>query len=203
MELQLRQLNLKEMVCGVGNQLRYVERFSTSKKTHRENIAEHQFYTTFFTMMIGLHLGWSNEHLGIAVSRALIHDVEEHVTGDILRPIKHGSSEIRQLLERQSADSCRSFFETLTHNRELSNKLFYSWQFAKENTQQGLVVKFADYLSVLSYIYQEVKGGNLQMIRLIPEIDDYGMMFRRAEFKFMENLVTQSESIMIELRRLV
>lgn len=202
MDVAADQLNIQEMVCGVGNQLRYVERFSTSRKGHRENIAEHQYFTAFFTMMIGLHLGWTNDQLGTAVTRALIHDVEEHATGDILRPVKHKTNETKALLEKHGAECCRSFFELLTTNRELANQLFYRWQFAKENSQQGLTVKFADYLSVLSYVYQEVKGGNAHMRRIVTEIDDYGMMFNRAEFKFLGNLVQQAEEIMKELRRL-
>ena len=41
-------LDLKELLLGDPNRLRYVQRYSTSMVIHRENVAEHSYYVALY-----------------------------------------------------------------------------------------------------------------------------------------------------------
>src|SRR3990167_4414759 len=94
-------LNLSELIDGACNQLRYVTRFSTTRTLLKESVAEHSFFTAFFSLLIGYAL----KEKGIPIKfeclleKALLHDMEEQFTGDIIRPIKHSSESFKASIE--------------------------------------------------------------------------------------------------------
>ncbi len=193
----LDALDLRQLVCGIGNQLRYVDRFSTCRRNHRENVAEHQFYTAFFTFLICEHLELPLDK-GKAVSRALIHDVEEHFTGDVIRPVKHGSEAMAKEMEKAGEASTEKFFDALTHDKATSEYLVRQWRRAKDNSMEGNVVRFADFLSVIAYLNQEVRSGNLLVMDNVNQLKAYCSKFDGPEFEFIRPLVGQAVK-MVEL----
>lgn len=197
----VESLKLYELVCGVGNQLRYVDRFSTCRRNHRENVAEHQFYTAFFTLLICEHVDAAN--VGIAVIRALVHDVEEHCTGDVIRPIKHGSKEVSEALDGAGTKFCNKFFHSLTNDEGVASKLFADWKYAKDSSMEGMIVKFADFLSVIAYLNQEVRSGNYLVLDNVTQLKEYCETFQTEEFNFLRPLVSQAYRLVEELDRAV
>jgi len=193
-------LNLREMVCGIGNQLRYVIRYATSRRHHHENVAEHQFFTAFFTLIIGLHLDYKDKFdIGTAVIRALIHDVEEHYTGDIIRPVKHKSKNVVQSINKTGYEFCLKFFTSITQYSSAAHKLFAQWEHAKDGTIEGRIVKFADFLSVISYLNQEIRSGNSLAMENVTELKQYVKMFHHKKFKFLYPLVNHAEQMVDDL----
>lgn len=192
-------LNLYNLVCGIGNQLRYVDRFSTCRRNHKENVAEHQFFTAFFTLMICAHLGNRTVNGSDALVRALVHDIEEHCTGDVIRPVKHGSKNAQEALESAGQAFCKKFFESLTKNVPVATSLYATWKDAKDNTNEGRVVKFADFLSVLAYLNQEVRSGNLLVMENVSQLKAYCENFQGKEFDFVRPLVSDAFRLVEEL----
>ncbi|MBX4215957.1 HD domain-containing protein [Candidatus Parcubacteria bacterium] len=192
--LKLADLDLKEMVAGIGNQLRYVDRFATCRRNHRENVAEHQFYTAFFTLLIGVHLTAAGREFdfGMAVVKGLIHDVEEHYTGDVVRPVKHANEDTKQGFEKTGADFTVKFFRALTKDKAISHWLFATWRNAKDRSDEGFVVKFADFLSVLAYLDQEIRSGNYLVMSNVIQLKTYRETFEGPDFDFIRPLVDQS-----------
>ena len=179
------------MVCGAGNQLRYVVRYATCRKQHHETVAEHQFYTAFFTMIIAQHCTGVN--VGLAVQRALVHDVEEHATGDIVRPIKH---QFKDAAHAVAVNEAQSFFSKIAPS--CWPDLFKHWQDAKDSTREGRIVAFADYLSVLSYLSQEIRGGNSLIIGNMLQLREYAASFSDPEFDFIRSYVMEADEIVAE-----
>jgi 5'-deoxynucleotidase YfbR-like HD superfamily hydrolase len=196
-------LNLREMVCGIGNQLRYVDRFSTCRRGHKENVAEHQFFTAFFALLICKHLepGMKEMNVGLAVIKGLIHDVEEHYTGDVIRPVKHGSVAMESEMDKAGADFACKFFQSLTRRRDVASQLFTFWRHAKDSTPEGRVVRFADYLSVLAYLHQEVRSGNKLVMDNVHQLEEYSSHFDVSEYEFIRSLVVQAKKLVKDLRR--
>lgn len=192
--LKLADLDLKEMVAGIGNQLRYVDRYATCRRNHKENVAEHQFYTAFYTLLIGQHLRAAGREFdtGMAVVKALIHDVEEHYTGDVVRPVKHANADTQKGFEKTGSDFTEKFFKALTKDKVISHWLFATWRNAKDRSDEGCVVKFADFLSVLAYLDQEVRSGNLLVMSNVIQLKAYREKFAGEEFSFIRPLVEQA-----------
>lgn len=191
-------LNIRELVGGVGNQLRYVDRFATCRRNHKENVAEHQFYTAFFTYMISLHVG-GDVSIGEAVTKALIHDIEEHYTGDVVRPVKHGNKAIDEGFKKTGEEFTRTFFETMTSNREISELLYMTWFSSKDATMEGRIVKFADYLSVLAYLDQEIHSGNYLVLQNVMHLRQYSEVFNGDDFEFIRDFVNESKELVRDI----
>lgn len=194
-----QDINLKELIGGIVNQLRYVDRFATCRRGHRENIAEHQYFTAFFTLVIGRHI--PDVDLGKAVTRALVHDVEEHYTGDIIRPVKHGTPEVKEAFEKTGAEFTQKFFNSLTKADIVSGLLFDDWLHAKDKSLEGRLVRFADFLSVLAYVHQEVMSGNRLVTENVHQLNEYAQQFTedRESYAFLGQLPLNATTMVINL----
>lgn len=182
------RINLMEMLTGNLQRLRYVIRFSTCHRVHNESVAEHSFYVAMFTKLIGMESIASgttpNLDLELAISRALMHDVEEARTGDFPRPFKHSTPGLKESLDRASSEAYRQCFNSIFDNCNLKMELHNQWRYAKTNPQEGSLVEFADYLSVLAYIYQEIRGSNSTMAEHLIEMQKYQHIFETPEFRW-------------------
>jgi len=197
----IEHLELKNLVCGVGNQLRYVDRFSTCRRNRNENVAEHQYFTAFFTLVICQHLKDVVINSGEAVTRALLHDVEEHYTGDIVRPVKHGSRSLKNAMEKAGKQFTHKFFSSLTTSVPVQDWMTRQWELAKDTSREGRVVRFADYLSVLAYLHQEVASGNKLVMENVSQLEIYAKTFDDPSFQFIRPLVVLSVKIIQEIYR--
>lgn len=189
-------LSLKELLHGAGNQLRYVVRYSISRRHHQESVAEHMFYTAFFTLMIAEHLPPGSVNVGAAVRRALIHDVEESGTGDIIRPIKN---KVREEVEAVGDLVAGEFFDKITSDKGVSSRLYVGWKQAKDETPEGCVVAFADFLSVLSYLHQEIQSGNRLIMGTVTELVSYSQKFDHPKYDLLRPLVEEAQGMVREL----
>lgn len=200
---QIPFLQLRELVCGVGNQLRYVDRFATCRRNHNENVAEHQYYTAFFSLVIALHLPEIDmARLATVISRALVHDIEEHCTGDVIRPIKHGTEEIKKGFELAGEKFCNEFFSKITSSTPVRYHLQSFWKESKDETREGRIVKFADFLSVLAYLDQEVRSGNRLIMANVNELSLYHNQFLGKDFEFIRSLVDDSYGMILKLEQI-
>lgn len=64
-----------------------VPRWSIVHTLTRDTVANHSFYVTFYTHAIAKLIAWRGDLAGVML-RALLHDAEETITGDIVSPVK-------------------------------------------------------------------------------------------------------------------
>jgi putative hydrolase of HD superfamily len=173
---------------------------------HRENVAEHSYFTALYAFMIAV---WVQNTQGsflldpaVVLKRALLHDIEEAFTGDIIRPVKHSSLELKKSIEMFSEGLMHAFVKSI-HNAsdDTLNSILYDWKFAKDSTIEGRIVAFADYLSVLSYLSQEVKGGNKMVMQNIKHLKQYSAVFTTQDYDFLHALRVQAEELVAELTK--
>lgn len=141
--------------------LSHVVRFSSHEQHFHETVAEHSFYVTYFVAIICHLLKKAGETIdeAKAIKIALVHDMEEAFTGDIVSPFKHYNDELLAAIRKVNQEVIKEVFEGLP--QELSSEFISLWQEdLEQKTKEAQVVKLADKISVVAKAYEEVKGGN-------------------------------------------
>lgn len=108
----------------------------------------------------------------IYVMKAVYHDLEEVITGDIPRPLKYYNEDTLSSM-REVADSvAQKFFEREFHSpmREMS---YILWNNSKEDVE-GFILKLVDNLVVVNKVVKEVSLlHNYYMLRVAHEVSQY------------------------------
>lgn len=64
-----------------------VKRWSIARLLYKDSVAEHSFYVTFYALQIARLVGWTGPYADLTFA-ALMDDVEETFTSDIVSPVK-------------------------------------------------------------------------------------------------------------------
>lgn len=145
----------------LNRSLAHITRFSAHPQHFEESVAEHSFFTAYITAILCHLLKEQEEKIDTAkaVSMALVHDVEEMFSGDILSPFKHYSPEVTSAIRKVSVEVIEGAFKGLPTS--LKEHFISLW--TEEGEGKGIeaqVVKMADRLSLLAKCAEEVKAGN-------------------------------------------
>jgi 5'-deoxynucleotidase YfbR-like HD superfamily hydrolase len=101
--------------------------------------------------------------------RAVVHDMDEIITGDIVRPTKYASPEILVILKKLEEDSIGKVIERF----DLPVRWEEDWRQAKKDNV-GMLLKVADTLAVVMTCYREVTlYSNNQFIKVAEEAYAY------------------------------
>lgn len=221
------KLSIKEMISGGPSRLRYVYRYSTSRVNHPESVAEHSYYVAFYCLLISR---WVEENqvqnapevldskrILSLLQRALLHDLEEGISGDFPRNFKRSSPELKQMLETASQKAFEQVIEPVTgiqttfemlegdeslsydSDGDVTDEYVYSWLNAKDGTLPGRILEFADFLAVLGFIMEEKESGNQGIEKHVRDMDKYFEVFKQDSFDFLRPLIQQTEAIMEEV----
>jgi 5'-deoxynucleotidase YfbR-like HD superfamily hydrolase len=204
------KLSIEAMMRGQAARLRAVQRYSTCDVHYPENVAEHSFHVAFYALMVGT---WyldnatkdriSNVYydgdlsLEKLLSRAILHDLEEARTGDFPRSFKHSSQQLMHQLDQMASDALVSILgelcpDAFSANSTVGANLLSHWEMAKDETLEGSIILFCDYLAVLSYVMREIDSGNYSIVRHVAEMDKYAEEFKNQRFDFIRPLVSES-----------
>lgn len=153
-------MNLYKIITGKLSRMSYVNRYSSFHANRRENVAEHSWWVAVISYFIALELR-AVQHVDMQrlLERALMHDISEVVSGDVIRSYKHGSPEILKAM--QDADYENTY--DMTHASEfgaIDMPVFDAWQYSKDTTIEGQIVEFADQAAVAFYCREEDRSGN-------------------------------------------
>lgn len=149
-----------EFIKSIEN-LSCVSRYSLCHMSKSENVLEHSAFVALTSLYIGKIIKQKYDiDLAEVMEKSLVHDFEESVTGDILRPVKHSNGKIRHqisMLEAKTIDEISYHCGT--------NWLVKSWNESKSDGT-GSIVSLCDSISVLFRFYDEViNRGNKSMIK--------------------------------------
>lgn len=195
-------LNLRAMLSGDLTLMRFVHRFSSFRVQHRESVAEHTFFTTIYSMLIADYVDDAGEvavDIQMVLRKALIHDIEEARTGDILRMFKHRDEDVAEAISRAAAGEVFLMLDTLLPDGPVPSNMHDAymmlWQDCKDDTIEGRIVKFADFLSVMSYLLQELESANHVLKQRTADFHNYLRMFDSPDFDFIRPLVDEAHAI--------
>jgi len=74
------------------------------------------------------------------------------------------------------------------------------WKEAKDDTEEGRIIEFCDFISVLGFLLQEgIGSGNKTIERHVADMGKYFSKFQLEEYNFIRPLVEQACLIMGEV----
>jgi 5'-deoxynucleotidase YfbR-like HD superfamily hydrolase len=138
--------------------LKHTYRYSSVPVLVRENVAEHSFWTAIIGVAIAIEMQMSRQQIGKVALKALLHDVEESMTGDLIRDMKYHNEETREAIASVENEFAMRIFEGL--GTTLGRWFESFWRQSKDSSPTGRVVALADLLCVISYVEHEWNLGN-------------------------------------------
>lgn len=190
---------ITEVMYGKITRLSHVFRYSAQPVISRENVAEHSFWTAMIGITISYEIG-KPEIAGAVALQSVMHDIEECMTGDLVRDMKYANPDFR----RQIREVEEKFIDNLLVDMGTTGKLLKSvWARAKDNTWAGRIVQISDALSVISFCTREYEMGNLSLrdirnscINLIRrKVEEFG------DFRGVDKLVSVIDESILESHR--
>lgn len=200
------KLSIRELCVGYPVNLRYVNRFSTSRCLRPENVAEHSFFVVFYALAIAdwfveTQLLGRDQALSLLEStlrKATLHDLEECRTGDIHRPFKYSTASLKQSLDDAAEIASHQIVKRIWPDSMMAVSWQMQWSDSKDNSLAGRIVRFADYLSVLSFVMQEGPGAS-ERLCLDSMMEHFLQFDQSKEFDFIRPLVSQAAELTAEL----
>jgi 5'-deoxynucleotidase YfbR-like HD superfamily hydrolase len=189
-------ISIRQLLLGESLHVRYAQRWQSSRVGQRETTAEHSWFVCFYSMVVADWLMASRSDLRIPnhaklFRRAVLHDMEEARTGDINRRVKHGSPELLKALTGVGERAVREILEPAL-GAGVAQGYALEWRDAKDNTMEGRIVKFADFLAALAYICEEIKSSNYTICRYIKDVRAYAESFLGPDYEELWPLARQA-----------
>lgn len=158
-------------------------RYSGTKLVESESLSQH----IVDTIMLGIKIideinnipSLSEGNLlspEVYVMKAVYHDMEEVITGDIPRPLKYYNEDTLKSMRDVADKIAVEFFDS-----QFSKKSHYEiWRDAKSG-DEGFILKIVDMLVVVNKVVKEVSLlNNFYMLRVAHEVSQY-----LAEYKII------------------
>lgn len=143
------------------NEFSSVTRYSKNRPMIQENDLEHTGWVALWSYLTAVDIqNKFDVQIDFAklLSQSICHDLDETITGDILRPTKYANQTIEEEIKKTEAQAVCQIADFFTHFPGIGKRdLFTDWIIAKEiETLEGLTVKVADIMSVVYKTWQEV-----------------------------------------------
>lgn len=139
-------------IFDINYKMSALTRYSQTHLVKEESVLEHTGFVCSMAYYIGMVLVKENVplNIGVLLSKAVVHDMDEIITGDIPRPTKYYNEGVRGALQEiEDANMLKISAEV-----ELES-IFYDWKKAKDG-KEGLIVAICDSLAVVYKVYYEV-----------------------------------------------
>lgn len=141
--------------------LAHVMRFNLKPQHFPESVADHSYFVAYIVAILLKLL----EKQGIEVNKekalqmALVHDMEEIYSGDIVTPFKYYSPEVTEAIKKVNQELIGDVFHDLPEDTAFHFISLWNEE-GKGETIEAQVVKVADKLSLVSKCEEEVQVGN-------------------------------------------
>lgn len=166
-------------------------RYNNTPKVVGESVAEHSYYVSLMAMLIADYLNAQHTNLvktDELIRMALLHDVEEIISGDIIKVLK--TAGFREELERMNRQSMEYLVGKLPFG--IWAEYLDLWQKCKDRTTiEAQLLDFVDWLAVVTYSIKEVHLGN----RYFEEI----LVYALRSFKKFSDAIPQLEPLLNEI----
>lgn len=151
-----------------------IVRYSGVRQTDPESLAIHLVDVQMMGYAIAKRM--NNDYredlnIGLYLEKALIHDMDEVLTGDMPRSTKYYNPTILAEMKKVGEDAMRQVSENFFNDDEV----FITWDESKSG-KEGILVKIVDMLSVASKSLKEVELlNNHYFLKVVYEVRPYLM----------------------------
>ncbi len=182
-----------ENLFELQSRLASVGRFSQTRLNNPESVLEHSGCVTLTCYIFGSILideGY-NIDLAVLLSKAITHDTDEIVTGDIARPTKYFNDQARQMFAEIELCGMSEVCCGLELPKKVTEKIMVDWNCAKDGLE-GLIVSIADILAVVYKVHDECfMYGNKSISRTLQ----YGFPVLRKRLEEFKSVFPDSSLI--------
>lgn len=151
-----------------------VHRYSGTKMIEPESLTTHIYETQMIGYMIIHHLNeFCGEILntGLYLEKVLHHDLEESMTGDVVRTLKYHNPSVLRELQNVASEVAEELYAEYFEDK--SGVLLDIWSTAKRG-KEGFILKLVDTLTVVNRVIKEVEYfKNIYFIRVAYEVSIY------------------------------
>lgn len=163
---------LKVVSCSPIMNMHNIYRYAGVKQVEVENLSSHivevQMLGSSLLNVMNTKYG-ENMDYGEFLKKALHHDLEESITGDITRPLKYHNHNVHKELENVADEVAENLYAKYFPN---SNYFDY-WKNAKKG-KEGILVKVVDMLVVAIKAFREVELlNNNYFLKVVFEVNHY------------------------------
>jgi len=192
-------------------------RFSMERPSERESVLEHTGFVALFVLVLVSEINLLSDSedepvdVGQALTYALVHDLEEVITGDVARPTKYFCREAVEMFDRLSEIAADKVAYKMRSFPEFSERLRSDIPTAKTD-REGCLVAIADCLAVVYMVWREVLvRGNVSMIRqafsVVDQIDALTARVAVSDFSegqhgFLCRMLSEGRGIMLVAQKL-
>lgn len=188
-------------------------RYSQFYFAKSENVLEHTGMVAMLCVAIHKKLELHGFHVdkGILLERAIVHDFDEAFTGDIARPIKYSSHDIRKALKSIEI----GFVKKFDYENNFNGSFCDAWMQSKCNVE-GKIVSVVDTLTVIIKLHDEIcNRGNLSAYdclspdasahvpNMISEIQTEVIMTTGSRARFLDEISEYVKHAVVEMKRRV
>lgn len=217
----MSKVNLFERTILSNPVLRATEvvRYSGIETAKREDIMQHTSQVSLMSYFLALklvELGETNLDIGELLEKALVHDIDETITGDIPRPTKYYSSGIYEGIKEMAEVSAKLIVEKYVgvEDKQLQQRVLDSLQECKAGAT-GVIIRVTDLLGVAYKCFEELALlGNYKFVKvandaleylkeLVVELNSHKEsqtnLLTDASLDYLIELVTDSRSVVCDL----
>jgi len=136
-------------IISIGIDTATITRYSQSHLIRNESVLEHTGFVSMFCLILSDRI--PDVDKTELLSRAIVHDMEESIVGDISRTTKYFDADVRSSILRVEKYAMR----TISSELGGSNFMYDLWARSKDDSIEGRIVQLADAISVLLKVYEE------------------------------------------------
>src|SRR5262249_4960426 len=153
---------------AVFSGLSSVNRYSMVHLGNPESVLEHIGMVAMLSSFLAREIN-CRDHFCVEIQtvmgKALVHDIDELIVGDVPRPTKYASKQIRAMFKDIESRGVLRVVTEMDWCKELSNEIVRDHAYAKSG-REGLIVGIADALAVVYKVWEEViVRNNMGMVR--------------------------------------
>jgi 5'-deoxynucleotidase len=182
------------------NRMKYIKRWALMRSIREENIMEHSHQVAVIAHALALiknKMFNGTVDVNKVVMLAQYHEVGEVITGDLPTPIKYFNPEIKSAYKDLEKNACEKILNMLPEDlREEYNQYIIP----NTDTQEYLIVKYADRLCAYLKCVEEIKAGNSEFKKARASIlsDLKGMKSKEVDY-FLKEFAPAYELTLDEL----
>lgn len=186
-------------IFSISQSMSSINRYSQINLLHPESVLEHTGFVCLFTYLTCSEINFSCEkkiNTGLALMKAVFHDVDEVVTGDIPRPTKYFSEESKNIFDKIASQGINQIISELgIKNSESSQEIENLWRESK-NDEEGRIVALSDLAAVVYKIWEEViLLGNKKLVlqgkQVFGYIEDFASSLNSQEINEQHRTVIE------------
>lgn len=150
-------------------------RYSSSKLVEPENLSTHIYEVLMIGLMLRdniMYLTHDQEDIKCEefLMKAIFHDADETILGDVPRPLKYASPGIKEEIDKVAHSTADKLFHTSFKGFNEIRDYYYDAKTGKT----GMLVRLADMLCVIKKLRLEVETlNNYTLLDVIPNSINY------------------------------